>query len=126
MILVHELIYPKSYWKDNKPLTRKDINGEQITLGECRIKTLIQIEDYILSTPILCSYDHMGADINLVDFLRQFIYLMTNETITVNTPCNHSITTPTIYNPVRRTTRKLHFRSSQRGDFNKKNKSNHL
>lgn len=31
-------IYPKSYWKDNKPVTRKDINGEQITLGECRLK----------------------------------------------------------------------------------------
>ena len=43
---------------------------------------------------------------------------MTNEGITLQTLCNHSITTPRIYNPVRRTTRKLHFRHSQHGDYN--------
>ena len=61
----------------------------------------------------------MGAYILLgVNFLRQFIYIMTNETITLKTPCNHSLTTPRIYNPIRRTTRKLHFQSSQRGEYN--------
>lgn len=43
---------------------------------------------------------------------------MTNETITLQAPCNHSITTPRIYNFVRRTTQKLHFQNSQYGDFN--------
>ena len=42
---------------------------------------------------------------------------MINETITLKTPCNHSITTPRIYNPVRQTTQKLHFRHNQRGDY---------
>ena len=63
----------------------------------------------------------MGAYILLgVNFLRQFIYIMTNETITLKTPCNHSLTTPRIYNPIRRTTRKLHFRHSQCGDYTTK------
>ena len=117
--LANSRIYPKSYWKDYKPLTVQGINSEQITLGTCRIKTLIQIEDYILSIPILQSYNHMGADKLLgVNFLRQFIYIMTNEAITLKTPCNHSITAPRIYSPIRRTTRKLHFRSSQCGEYN--------
>ena len=68
--LANSRIYPKSYWKDYKPLKGLGINGEQITLGTCRIKTLIQIEDYILSIPILWSYDRMGSDIFLgVNFL---------------------------------------------------------
>ena len=50
--LANSRIYPKSYWKDYKPLGQ-GINGEHITLGTCRIKTLIQNEDYILSIPIL-------------------------------------------------------------------------
>ena len=61
----------------------------------------------------------MGANILLgVNFLRQFIYIMTNETMTLKTLCNHSITTPRIYNPVRQTTQKLYFQSSQCGDYN--------
>ena len=117
--LANYRIQPKSYWKDYKPLTGQGINGEHITLGTCRIKTLIQNEDYILSIPILWSYDHMRVDILLgVNFLRQFIYIMTNEAITLKTPCNHSITTPRIYNLIRQTTQKLHFRSSQRGEYN--------
>lgn len=34
-------IYPKSYWKDCKPLTRQGINSEQITLEICKIRNLI-------------------------------------------------------------------------------------
>ena len=40
----------------------------------------------------------MDVDILLrVNFLLQFIYIMTNEIVILKTPCNHSITTPRIY-----------------------------
>ena len=116
--LANSRIQPKSYWKDYKPLTGQGINVKQITLRTCRIKTLIQIEDYILSIPILWSYDHICVDILLgINFLHQFIYIMTNEIIILKTSCNHSVTTPRIYNPVRRTTQKLHFQHNQCGDY---------
>ena len=68
-------IYPKSYCKYFKPLIGQGINGEQITLATCRIKTLIQVENYILSTTMLWSYDHMGANIiqELISFFSSFI-----------------------------------------------------